>query len=139
MISRNKMLLPVLASSIVYILYGLPAMASVVDDMVSQYQKQATVSPNADAGEKLWNEVFTHDKDPQQRSCNICHTRNLRNNGQHVKTKKAIDPMAPSLNSDRLTDRKKIEKWLKRNCKWTLGRECTLQEKADILVYIRSQ
>ncbi|MEA3244387.1 MAG: DUF1924 domain-containing protein, partial [Pseudomonadota bacterium] len=33
-------------------------------------------------------------------------------------------------------DGKKIEKWFKRNCKWTLGRECTAQEKADFLAYI---
>jgi len=136
---RNKFWLFVLNSVIVYALSGLQAMASVVDEMLGQYQHQAVVSPNADAGEKLWNKIFDHSQAPQQRSCSSCHTGNLHKSGQHVKTKKPIDPMAPSSNTDRLTDRRKIEKWLKRNCKWTLGRECTQQEKADILAFIRSQ
>ena len=47
--------------------------------------------------------------------------------------------MAPSVNPKRLTDRSKIEKWFKRNCKWTLGRECTPQEKGDILTFLLAQ
>jgi hypothetical protein len=47
--------------------------------------------------------------------------------------------MAPSVNAARLTDQAKIVKWLHRNCKWTLGRECTPQEKGDFLTYIRSR
>ena len=41
--------------------------------------------------------------------------------------------MAPSVNPKRFTDLKKVEKWFRRNCKWTWGRECNAQEKADIL------
>jgi hypothetical protein len=47
--------------------------------------------------------------------------------------------MAPSANPERLADKAKIEKWLARNCKWTLGRACTPQEKGDVLVMIRSK
>jgi len=136
---RKKLLLNLLVPVTVYAVTGLPAVASVVDEMLDQYQQQATVVPDPDVGVKLWNKVFNHAGTPQHRSCNSCHTRNLHNIGQHVKTKKTIEPMAPSANAERLKDRKKIEKWLKRNCKWTLGRECTVQEKADILAYIRSQ
>lgn len=46
--------------------------------------------------------------------------------------------MAPSANPERLTDVRKIEKWFKRNCKWTLGRECSAQEKTDLLLYINN-
>ncbi|HCS12500.1 MAG TPA: hypothetical protein DIW28_01710, partial [Zetaproteobacteria bacterium] len=44
---------------------------------------------------------------------------------------KRIEPMAPSVNPERLTDPAKIEKWFGRNCEWTIGRDCTAQEKAD--------
>ena len=47
--------------------------------------------------------------------------------------------MAPSVNPKRLTDRTKIEKWFVRNCKWTFGRECTPQEKGDLLSFISSR
>ena len=52
---------------------------------------------------------------------------------------KVIDPMAPSVNSKRLTDAKKINKWLLRNCKWTFGRECTAQEKGNVLLWLSEQ
>jgi len=42
--------------------------------------------------------------------------------------------MSPSVNPDRLTDSKKVNKWFKRNCKWTLGRECTAQEKSNFFL-----
>ncbi len=44
--------------------------------------------------------------------------------------------MSPSAYPERLTDSKKVNKWFKRNCKWTYGRECTAQEKSNFLVYI---
>ena len=56
-----------------------------------------------------------------------------------TKTGKVIDPMAPSVNPKRFTDAKEIEKWFKRNCTWTVGRECTPQEKGDFLSYLRTQ
>jgi hypothetical protein len=72
------------------------------------------------------------------RSCASCHTRQLQQTGKHVRTGKTIEPMAPSVNPERLTDRKHVEKWLKRNCKWVLGRECTPQEKGNYLSYLQS-
>jgi hypothetical protein len=45
--------------------------------------------------------------------------------------------MAPSVDAERYTDLGKMEKWFKRNCKWTWGRECTPQEKGDLLEYLR--
>jgi hypothetical protein len=57
--------------------------------------------------------------------------------GKHAKTGKAIEPMAPSVNPKRLSDEKQIRKWFSRNCKWTLGRECTAQEQGDVLLYLQ--
>ena len=61
---------------------------------------------------------------------------NLTATGKHVRTGKPIKPMSPTVNPERLTSSKDIEKWFLRNCKWTLGRECSPQEKADLLLYI---
>ncbi|UOA07286.1 DUF1924 domain-containing protein [Methylobacter sp. S3L5C] len=71
-------------------------------------------------------------------SCSSCHTDNPTSMGQHIVTKKDIKPMAPLVNSERFTNPEKVEKWFKRNCKDVLKRECTAQEKGDVLVYLLS-
>ena len=92
---------------------------------------------SATAGEAMWTQTFS--VKGQQRSCADCHTADLAAEGRHVRTRKPIEPMAPSVNSKRLSDPKKVAKWFKRNCKWTLGRECNDQEKGDFLAYIRAR
>jgi len=47
--------------------------------------------------------------------------------------------MSPVTTPTRLPDNQKIEKWFKRNCKWTFGRECTLQEKGDLILFMQKQ
>ena len=111
--------------------------ASAVDTLLQTYQAQGASSPSAQAGEKLWLQSFPGKGG--ERSCTHCHGQDLKQAGQHVKTKKTIQAMAPSVNPKRLSKEKKIKKWLKRNCKWTLGRECTSQEKTDLLNFLRSQ
>ncbi len=59
--------------------------------------------------------------------------------GKHNRTGKMIKPISPTVNPERLTDIKKIKKWLLRNCKWTFGRECTTQEKGNILLWLSQQ
>jgi cobalamin biosynthesis protein CbiG len=39
-------------------------------------------------------------------------------------------------NPARFIDDTKVEKWYKRNCNDVLGRECTAQEKADLLSWL---
>lgn len=73
------------------------------------------------------------------RSCASCHGNDLTQPSQHATTRKPIAPLAPSVNSERLTDPSKVEKWLRRNCRWTLGRLCTQAEKDGFIAYIRSQ
>jgi mono/diheme cytochrome c family protein len=87
-------------------------------------------------GEKLWNQTQT--VSGQARSCASCHTSDPRQAGKHVRTGKPIKPMAPSVNYDRFVDPKKVSKGFKRNCKWTLGRECNDQEKGDLTRYLKS-
>lgn len=111
--------------------------AAPVDTLLGEYRQQGAGHFDAAAGRKLWNLEVRSAASPQTRSCASCHGANPRGTGRHVRTGKAIEPLAPSLNSKRLTDIGEIRKWLKRNCKWTLGRECTAQEKGDVLTFLR--
>jgi hypothetical protein len=115
------------------------ANATVVDDVLAGYRPGGASEFSADAGRTLWNQTFKDPKSGEDRSCKTCHTGDLRKAGKHVQTGKPIGPMAPSANPKRLTDARFIEKWFKRNCTWTLGRECTPQEKGDVLMFLRSQ
>lgn len=114
--------------------------AAVVDDLLAGYKNQGATAFSAKHGEDMW---FTDHPDPEEpgkvRNCSSCHTKDLKAQGKHLETGKIIDPLAPSVKRERLTDAKTIEKWLKRNCKWVLGRECTPQEKGDFLVYLRDK
>ncbi len=107
--------------------------STVVNDLLKDYATQGAGTVDAEQGKQMWQKVFNKN---DERSCASCHTNDLTKNGKHIKTNKEIKPMSPSVNPKRLTDGKKVNKWFKRNCKWTLGRECTAQEKANFLVFI---
>jgi len=112
------------------------AASGVVDDLLAGYQSLGAGNFSAERGQAMWNE--THAAAEGSVSCASCHGADLTQGGKHMKTGKPIEPMAPSVNGERLTDAAKIEKWFLRNCKGTLGRECTAQEKGDFLTYIQA-
>ena len=101
--------------------------------LLEEFAVNAAEPFSAEAGSATWF------KDANGRSCTSCHTDSVHAQGRHERTGKVIEPMAPSVNPERLTKRKKINKWFLRNCKWTFGRECTAQEKGDILVWLSQQ
>ena len=110
-----------------------------INILEKSYQNQGAKNGNAQSGEKLWNKTYSGKAPFTERSCNSCHTSNLKNNGEHVRTGKTLKPLAPSINPASLSKVKKIKKWFKRNCKWTTGKECSAQDKADILAFIKQQ
>jgi len=91
------------------------------------------------AGAAAWTKEYPQPGAAPARSCATCHGVDLTEPGRHARTGKRIEPLAPSVNPERLTDPAKIEKWLRRNCRWTMDRECTAEEKADFLSFIRNQ
>jgi len=97
------------------------------------YRQNGVDQANEQQGQLLWNSTVN------KRSCTNCHGDNPENTGKHLKTGKVIQPMAFSVNAERYQDSRKIEKWFLRNCKWTFGRECSTQEKADILTWLSNQ
>jgi hypothetical protein len=119
----------------------LPVMASAdaVDTLLDSYRQAGAKDFSLEQGEARWKQKHAQADGKSPRSCQDCHGNDLTQIGKHATTGKQIDPMAPSVNQKRLSDGKKIEKWFKRNCKWTLGRECTPQEKGDFLIYLRQQ
>ena len=132
-------MLPRINSFLVHIGLGLlisttPVLATEVsNEILKTYEAETNGSFSAESGKKFWY------KDNNGRSCTTCHTESLLVKGRHEKTGKVIEPMAPSVNKERLTSVKKINKWFLRNCKWTIGRECTIQEKGDILLWLGQQ
>ena len=111
----------------------------VIEQTLKEYQAQGAGEFSIDAGKTLWDNEITHTKTPTTRSCATCHGDDLTTSGKHSKTRKVIKPMSPINNPKRFTDQAKIEKWFRRNCKWTWGRECSVQEKGDILFFLSKQ
>jgi len=101
--------------------------------MLTELKVNAAQPFTEEAGISAWT------RDSDGRSCTSCHTDSVFVKGRHERTGKVIEPMAPSVNPERLTKRKKINKWFLRNCKWTYERECTAQEKGDILLWLSTQ
>jgi hypothetical protein len=122
------------------VMFSSPILAAdAVADLQATYQSRGATSFSTAAGEAMWGRAYTDSKTGETRRCSSCHGTDLRQAGKHATTGKPIEPMAPSANPSRLTDIAKIEKWFLRNCKWTLGRECSAQEKGDFLAFIKSR
>jgi hypothetical protein len=137
--TRKHLMLASLLAALACTPHASIARADAVDDLLKRYTEQGAANFSAAAGEQFWDRPVIDAKRGEPRKCSTCHTTDLRRVGKQATTGKAIEPLAPSVNPKRLTDVRDIEKWLTRNCKWTLGRECTPQEKGDVLVMIRGR
>ncbi|NMF91495.1 DUF1924 domain-containing protein [Aromatoleum petrolei] len=112
------------------------ASAETPADFLARYQTEARQSTpgfnaSAERGEKFF--TTTHGG---EWSCSTCHTKNPAARGKHASTGKAIEPMAPTANPERLASTRSVEKWFGRNCKDVLARACTPGEKADIVAWL---
>ena len=135
----TRPLFPALALAGLATLSAMPAQAVVASDLLRGYETTARAqSPafqgfSADRGGRLF-------RTPQggEWSCASCHGETPTGPGRHAKTAKVIQPLAPAANPQRFTDAAQVEKWFKRNCGDVLRRECTVQEKGDILSWLVS-
>ena len=114
--------------------YATPA----TDSLLVKYRQSAPHPFSIQAGHELWTHTVTN-SEGEKKSCQSCHGLDLTNEGKHIKTQKIIQPMALSVNPKRLTNEAKIEKWFKRNCNDVWERDCTAQEKGDLLTYLLVQ
>jgi mono/diheme cytochrome c family protein len=119
------------------LLLGTPlaVMADTPAQILARLQADAGGAASVERGRQLYHGKFPGEK---AESCSSCHTANPKEGGRHVRTNKAIEPLAPSANPERFTDMAKVEKWFKRNCNEVLNRACTPQEKADFAAYVLS-
>jgi hypothetical protein len=116
-------------------LFSVGSVAGPVDftQLYDSWSYDGDLSSIATKGQKMWSDEMI-----PGRSCSSCHGNDLSRSGEHVKTNKAIKPLSPKANPKRLTKVRKINKWLKRNCKWTYKRECTTEEKVSFIEFIRT-
>lgn len=89
-------------------------------------------------GKQFWQKERVGKQPYLQRSCTSCHGIDQTKQGKHIKTNKIIEPMALSITPTRFSNDKKVAKWFLRNCKWTVGRTCTVNEQKQILAYLKS-
>ena len=87
-------------------------------------------------GSPVQGEQFFNTKHGKEWSCASCHENPPKHPTKHIVTGKVIKPLSPMSNPERFTDQTKTEKWFKRNCNDVLARECTAQEKADVLSWL---
>ncbi|WP_435628248.1 DUF1924 domain-containing protein [Candidatus Ferrigenium straubiae] len=113
-----------------------PALAETPSEILAAIQKEASATPGFQGFSAARGESFFKAKHGGEWSCSSCHTDNSAAPGKHAKTGKIIEPLAPSANAERFANPKKVEKWFKRNCNDVLSRECTPQEKGDVLAYL---
>lgn len=114
------------------------AMAETPAEILAMIKAEASSAPGYQEFSAARGETFFHVKHGDEWSCSSCHTDNPMNEGKHAKTEKVIKPLAPAANAERFTELKKVEKWFKRNCNDVLNRECTAQEKGDVMTYLLS-
>ena len=114
-----------------------PAMAGPLDGLLQGYRDTAGALDPA-RGAAAWTRPMPV-PDDKPRRCSDCHGEDLTRVGRHLRTGKPIPPLAPSANPDALSDPAKVEKWLHRNCRWTWGRECSAQEKGDLVLFLSNQ
>lgn len=115
-----------------FVLMGMALAVSAVtpQDLLKPYEAQSGKA-NSARGEQFFNT-----KHGKEWSCASCHENPPNHDTKHIVTGKVIKPLAPSANPARFTDEVKAEKWFKRNCNDVLGRDCSSQEKADVLSWL---
>jgi hypothetical protein len=118
------------------LLVSTPALAKPdFEKLLQHYAQLGGKDFNAERGKTFWFKDQTSESGDKM-NCASCHGNDLKQAGKHNKSGKLIEPMAASVNPERFTDLEKVEKWFTRNCKQVLRRECSAQEKGDVLRYL---
>jgi hypothetical protein len=112
------------------------AFAETPSDVLAAIKIEASATPGFQGFSAERGKSFYGNKQKHDLSCSSCHTDNPAAEGKHAETGKLIKPFAPAANPERFTDMKKVKKWFRRNCNDVLDRECTAQEKGDLLTYL---
>lgn len=119
---------------------GCAAFGSVQAETPAQildvYVKKAGAPGSPERGQKLFTRRYKGSN--LFESCSECHGAVPTGKGKDLVSEKTIEPLAPAANPKRLTDAAKVDNFLRINCKDIVGRDCTAQEKADVLSWLIS-
>ncbi|MBC7952523.1 MAG: DUF1924 domain-containing protein [Rhodospirillaceae bacterium] len=135
----------VVAAMVVVVVASQTALAADAarDAILATYAQQAKAETpafagfSAQRGEALYR--AKNIANPDAASCAACHTDDPTRAGRHVKTGRAIEPVAVSVNPKRFTDAEKVEERFVRDCKSILGRACSATEKGDYVAFMASR
>lgn len=95
-------------------------------------------APSIADGKTFFNRKFTM-PNGKEVACASCHTPNPADNGKHLVTGKAIQPLSPHVNKHRFTDLDKVEDKFTEHCTDILGADCTAAEKANFVAFVMTQ
>lgn len=124
-------------SALLSVSVSLPVWAEQPQDFLGDFKAQAKQQdPGFTDFDAARGRQFFNSQHGADWSCSSCHTDNPLSAGKHIVTQKIIEPLAPAINAERFSNPSKVEKWFKRNCKDVVNRECTPQEKGDVLSYL---
>lgn len=113
-----------------------PAPAATPAEIAAEYARQAGgAAGSAERGRKVFTTRFGTQLGW---SCSTCHTPDPTKPGTDDMSGKRIAPMAPAANPERFTDSSKVEHQFRVNCRDVVGRDCTAQEKLDVLTWLLS-
>ena len=113
------------------------ARAETPQSFLEEYRQAAKAqNPGFKGFSATAGESFYKNKHGGDWSCASCHTDNPGAIGKHAVTGKVIQPISPNANPERFSDAAKVNKWFKRNCNDVLKRECTAEEKGNVLTYL---
>ena len=107
--------------------------AATPDELLAGYVAQAGAAASPERGQQFFT---ANRKNALNLTCVSCHGATPTGPGRHDLTDKRIAPLAPAFNKERFTDAKKTDGWFKTNCLDVVGRDCTAQERADVLSWL---
>ena len=117
-------------STLILITFTHITQAATSDELLKKYEAlSGKASPSR-------GESFFTTKHGKEWSCSSCHDKVPNHDTHHIVTNKLITPLSPNFNAERFTNERKVEKWFRRNCNDVLGRECSAQEKADLISWL---
>jgi len=121
----------------IVLLSAVPASAETPADFLRQFAAEAKQADSAFTGFSSERGArFFITRHANDWSCASCHSQDPRQSGEHIRTGKTIDALAPGINPERFTSARQVSKWYRRNCKDVLARECSALEKGDVLSYL---
>jgi uncharacterized protein DUF1924 len=113
--------------------------SSLLDEYANQAQQENASFKgfSAERGKVLYLTNYATGK-AETPACTSCHTKSPTQSGS-TRAGKTIAPLAVSVSPDRFTDKRKVEKWFRRNCNSVLGRACSATEKGDFITFMLTQ